>query len=234
MANFLFIHGAAHGAWCWDRVLPRLTDLGHTATAIDLPAAGADTTPAKDVTIQAYVQKTVQAMKQKTILVGHSLGGLTITLAAATAPEKTKALVYLCALVPEPGKAFTDIRNGAIDPEVSDAQTVDREAGVSHVVTEKAADLFYNDCTAEDQAFALERLSPQPISVMTERLEFTPPTAPKHYIRCLQDRVVYPQYQTTISEGWSHTYDLPTGHSPFLSHPGDLTTLLHQIARTHD
>ncbi len=91
MANFLLVHGASHGAWCWDRLVPRLDALGHTARAIDLPSHGDDPTPPERVTMMDYVLTTLGAMEAETILVGHSLGGLTVTLAAARAPEKTRA-----------------------------------------------------------------------------------------------------------------------------------------------
>ena len=45
MATFLLIHGAWHGAWCWDRVVPLLRAAGHDVVAPDLPAHGADATP---------------------------------------------------------------------------------------------------------------------------------------------------------------------------------------------
>ena len=37
MADFLLVHGAWHGGWCWDAVARGLTERGHRATAIDLP-----------------------------------------------------------------------------------------------------------------------------------------------------------------------------------------------------
>ncbi len=35
MANFVLVHGAAHGAWCWSRVLPVLRAKGHEVVAVD-------------------------------------------------------------------------------------------------------------------------------------------------------------------------------------------------------
>ena len=32
MSDILLIHGAAHGAWCWHRVLPLLRAMGHNST----------------------------------------------------------------------------------------------------------------------------------------------------------------------------------------------------------
>ena len=40
MANFLLVHGAWHGAWCWQRVLPGLVLAGHRAHAVTLTGVG--------------------------------------------------------------------------------------------------------------------------------------------------------------------------------------------------
>lgn len=232
MAEFLLIHGASHGAWCWDRVIPVLADLGHTAKAIDLPGHGADTTPRSEVSMADYVDRVEANMSPGIVLVGHSFGGFPITLAASRAPETPRALVYLCALLPRPGQAFSAFRADAISPAVSEAQTVDRTEGVATVIAEKAGAVFYSDCSEEDRAWALPRLTPQPISVMTETVDFTPPSTERHYIRCLQDRVVFPRFQRATSEDWQHTHDMNAGHSPFLSDPKGLASLLDRIAST--
>ncbi|MEM7753140.1 MAG: alpha/beta fold hydrolase [Pseudomonadota bacterium] len=232
MAHFLLIHGASHGAWCWDRLRPELAARGHSTNAIDLPGHGEDDTPRHSVRMADYVARTLNALDPHTILVGHSFGGFPITLAAARAPEKVRALVYVCALVPRPGQAFTAFRADAISQDLSQAQTVDRDAGVTRAIPEKAGSVFYSDCSPEDRDWALERLTPQPIAVMTEPVEFTPPDPPRHYVRCLKDRVIYPAFQEAITQGWDHVYDMNTGHSPFLSDPGGLADILDRIAST--
>ena len=40
MARFLLVHGAWHGAWCWQRVLPLLVRAGHRAHAVTLTGVG--------------------------------------------------------------------------------------------------------------------------------------------------------------------------------------------------
>ena len=37
VAAFGLVHGAGHGAWCWERLIPALAALGHRAWAMDLP-----------------------------------------------------------------------------------------------------------------------------------------------------------------------------------------------------
>ena len=36
--TFGLVHGAWHGAWCWERLVPELELLGHRTVAVDLPA----------------------------------------------------------------------------------------------------------------------------------------------------------------------------------------------------
>jgi hypothetical protein len=36
MADFVLVHGAWHGAWCWRRILPGLHQAGHRAFAVSL------------------------------------------------------------------------------------------------------------------------------------------------------------------------------------------------------
>ena len=39
MALFALVHGAWHGAWCWEKVIPGLEAHGHRAVAMDMPHA---------------------------------------------------------------------------------------------------------------------------------------------------------------------------------------------------
>ena len=40
MADFVLVHGAWHGAWCWRDVLPQLARAGHRAHAVTLTGVG--------------------------------------------------------------------------------------------------------------------------------------------------------------------------------------------------
>ncbi|GIT02304.1 MAG: hypothetical protein CM1200mP27_09290 [Chloroflexota bacterium] len=111
MTTFVLVHGASHGSWCWDKVVPLLAAQGHEAIAVDLPGNtyGEFDIPVGEVTLQSYVNhvcKVLDGLDEPAVLVGHSLGGLTITQSAEWRPDKVSTLVYLTALLLEDGQAM--------------------------------------------------------------------------------------------------------------------------------
>ena len=99
VTTFGLVHGAWHGAWCWELLVPELEGRGHRAVAVDLPG---DDPAAGCAEYATVVCDRLRAEDSDVVLVGHSLGGLTIPLVAAERP--VQALVFLCALIPVPGR----------------------------------------------------------------------------------------------------------------------------------
>ena len=106
MATYVLIHGAWHGGWCWDKIVPLLKKEGHKVEAPDLPGHGRDKTPIPEISLQSYTDRVCRILdtqSEPVILVGHSMGGVVITQAAQHRPEKIKTLVYLSAMLPRNG-----------------------------------------------------------------------------------------------------------------------------------
>lgn len=86
----LLVHGAAHGAWCWAGVVPRLTTAGYRDLAGDLPdrantgLSGWGWTFGDDA---ASVVRSARLAEGPVIAVGHSRGGQVISAAAEQAPD---------------------------------------------------------------------------------------------------------------------------------------------------
>jgi hypothetical protein len=84
----LFIHGAWHGAWCWDEyMLPYVAEQGIPAYAVSLRGHGASlndkvmalTTVGDYITDVAWAMAQVTAERgQPPVLVGHSMGGYVV------------------------------------------------------------------------------------------------------------------------------------------------------------
>lgn len=235
MADFLLIHGSCHGAWCWRDLLPELAARGHHARAIDLPGHGDDPTPYAQVSLHDYAQAIVDAIDTPVQLVGHSMAGFPITLAAQLAPQKVARLVYLCAYAAQDGKSLVQMRREA--PRQPLMQAVRKTAdGLAFTVDpDQTAQVFYHDCPEGTAEHANARLCPQPIAPQATPITLGANAAsvPRSYIRCEDDRTIPPEYQRTMTEGWpgADVYTMPTGHSPFFADPAGLADILDRIAK---
>ncbi|CAN6460022.1 unnamed protein product [Victoria cruziana] len=113
--HFVLVHGAAMGGWCWFKVASLLRQGGHKVSAPDLRASGLDSTTADEVaTFADYTHPLINLLHaipadERVVLVGHSLGGLNISLAAELFPTKVSAAVFLAAFMPQPSKPPTDV-----------------------------------------------------------------------------------------------------------------------------
>lgn len=102
----LFVHGAWHGAWCWeDHFLDYFARLGYASYALNLRGHG-NSLGARDVRfcrIRHFVddvRDAVAAIGAKPILIGHSMGGFVVQKYLETA---TAELGLLLASVPPDG-----------------------------------------------------------------------------------------------------------------------------------
>ncbi|MBL8336423.1 MAG: alpha/beta hydrolase [Rhodoferax sp.] len=112
MADFLLVHGAWHGAWCWRAVVPALVQAGHRVHALTLTGLGerAHLLHA-GIDLQTHIQDVAQAIEaeemQQLVLVGHSYAGMLVTAIADRMPERLSHLVYVDAVVPKPGESWS-------------------------------------------------------------------------------------------------------------------------------
>nr|XP_043638722.1 methylesterase 1-like [Erigeron canadensis] len=123
--HFVLVHGACHGAWCWYKLIPLLKAAGHRVSALDLSAAGTNTKEIQEViTFADYTAPLLEFMaalppEEQVVLVGHSVGGLSIALAMQTFPTKISLAIFVTALMPDttnrPSYVF-DQWNASIPP----------------------------------------------------------------------------------------------------------------------
>ena len=79
----LFIHGAWHGAWCWENFLPYFAERGYNSYAVSLRGhAGSEGhSKLRWSSVNDYVQdvaSVVDSIGAPPILVGHSMGGAVV------------------------------------------------------------------------------------------------------------------------------------------------------------
>ena len=237
MATCLLVHGACAGGWCWEKVVPLLEAKGHKVCAPDLPGLGDDQTPPAVVTLADNVEKLARLldkMDDQVILVGHSLGGVTISQLAEARRRKLKALVYLCALLPTSGKCGRDMTNLEPDAMFRLSRQVSPDGKTYTFARDKLPALFYSDVSPEDRYKAMERLRPQPLSISTTPVTLTEDrfgSVPRWYIECTFDYAIRIRLQREMVKMTPcKVITMECGHSPFFSNPEELVEHLEAIA----
>lgn len=232
MTTFVLIHGAWHGGWCWEKVVPLLQKEGHTVVAPDLPGHGDDTTPISEISLQTYADRVcevVNAQSEPVILVGHSLGGISITQAAEQCPGNIQKLVYLTAILLPNGVARmgygSDIKGSLVSPNMVMAE----DKTFVTIKDEAVKPAFYQDCSAEDVARAKSLIRPVPMAGFVTPVSYTEENfgrIPRVYIECLQDRAIPIELQRRMTRETpvEQVISMDTGHSPFFAAPEELAT----------
>ncbi|KDP31871.1 hypothetical protein JCGZ_12332 [Jatropha curcas] len=114
--HFVLVHGAGLGAWCWYKVATLLKSAGHKVTALDMAASGVHPKQVSEIqSISDYFEPLMEFMmsspqEEKVILVGHSFGGLSISIAMERFPEKISAAIFASAIMPGPDLSYTSAR----------------------------------------------------------------------------------------------------------------------------
>jgi pimeloyl-ACP methyl ester carboxylesterase len=234
MSEFVLVHGAWHGAWCWDAVVPLLAARGHRVRAIDLPGHGRDPKPPGAVSWDDYMDRmgeVISASPEPPILVGHSLGGAVITGAADRWPERIRALVYLCAVLPDAKDFMTRFQPTSL---VAAAMRPSSDGSVMELEPSIIRGAFYHDCSDADVSRAESLLRPQPAGAFAMSFELSPSRfgrVPRHYIECRQDRAIDIASQRAMHAKMPCTvHTLDASHSPFFSMPGALADALERAA----
>lgn len=227
MARFVLVHGAFSGAWIWEPLIERLKAAGHSVQALDLPGLGQDRTPVGDVTLDACARRVCDVVEQgaePALIVGHSMGGVIATQAAARCPDKVAALVYVAAFIPQDGQSLLDLTKlpeGA-DDQIQANITIDGEPPVARMPAAASREACYGCCAKDVADAAIARERPQPVAPFVTPVSIPAGALdgiPRYYVFTGQDRSIPPPLQRRMiaENGVAEVVELDTDHTPQLS-----------------
>lgn len=237
--EYVLVHGASHGAWCWEDLIPRLERGGHRVLAVDLPGHGRRAHERHRASIDGYARAVVDAMAQAgvrdAVVVGHSMAGVVIPKVAEMAPARVGHLVFLAAVVLPHGSSIGEAHMLPAARDV--ALGLARSGGVDAYLYpgDAAWARWYGDLPAGDPRVtaAIARLTPQPLRPWLERIDLTRFYAmdvPRTYIRCLRDVAVPPARGLVYARRLGvEPIDLDCAHAPMLSAVDALTRILEHV-----
>ncbi len=220
MATFVLIHGGGDVGWYWHLTETELRARGHHTVAPDLPCDD-DT-----ATLDDYAATVVDAVGDAPdlVVVGHSYGAFTATLAASRLP--VRLLVLLAGMIPVPGESPGEWwgntgYGAAVDEqaELDGGRTGNDDPFIS----------FYNGVPRPlaEEAMRREReessivwKTPWPLDAW--------PNVPTRFILCQDDQFFPAAFLRRVAQERLDVVpdEVPGGHCVALSHPRELTDLL--------
>ncbi len=237
MATYIFVSGAWHAGWCWERVAPLLQAAGHTAIAPDLLGMGADRTPLSSVSLAAWADQIAQLIRsvdEQVILVGHSRGGVVISEAAERVPDQIRTLVYVTAFLVPSGQSLATMAAQAPESQLA-ANLTFSEDGSTTVNPDAVGAIFYNQTDEAWLERAKARLCPEPVAALVTPLQLTDEhfgRVRRAYIECSDDKIIPLSLQRSMQNALpcEPVFTIATDHSPFYSAPEELAACLLKLA----
>ncbi len=219
MTTLVLLHGAWHGAWCWEPFLQALEGTGLRGLALDLPSEE----PAADAARHAaVVERAVAGLDDDLVVVPHSLAGLYAPVVASRIGAR--GIVNLAALTPQPGSsglAQAKALPAIYTEPYRTAPMTRHDDGSTSVPAEIGRELMYHDVDADTAARAQSRLRRQFWRTWTQPcpVDRWPDLAYAH-VACTDDRVLGAEGMQDGAErtGAPLTW-IPGGHIPMMSHP---------------
>src|SRR6266571_5985652 len=183
MADFVLVHSAWFGGWCWNKLVPLLAGHGHSVHTPTLTGLGERSHLAHPgIVLQTHVDDVVNMLTYEdlrgVILVGTSSSGAAITAVADRAPDRISAHL--------PGCLRPRRRAGPVGPDPAAAAPCDGDAGPDRRLRVAAAPdggtamgtvrprgLQVTD--EADLTWMLARLRPTPLGHFTSPVRLVPP-----------------------------------------------------------
>ena len=229
MAEYLLVHGAWHGGWCWSRVCRLLRERGHEAHAPTLTGLGDRAHlahPGIDLdTHVADVAAVVEAEElSDVVLCGHSYGGIVITQLLDRNPEPFRAAVWLDAFIPKDGEALMD----NWPPER--ARQVREEAERTGGGVPPLPPEYFGVMKEEDAAWVARRCVEQPLRTFTQPARLTGAWKSVPRKVCLLAGL-HPnsRFKAPEGRGWD-VRTIPSGHDVMIDAPEALARALLELA----
>ena len=192
----IFVHGAWHGAWCWQKIVTPLKQLGFNVLAPDLPGHGQHICTPSLITMQDYISSLItliQAQNEPVTLIGHSMGGIIISSVAESIPNHIHTLIYLTAFIPEHGESLLSMASQFSSHALLPFLTIDQEKSEIRIdSSERLFPIFFNCCEEQDARWAKSQLHSQPLKPLRKKIHLKNHfnRIPKKAILCREDHII--------------------------------------------
>lgn len=230
--QYILIHGAWQGGWCWELLSQELRKRGHSVSCPDLPGHGTSAFPLSKVTYEIYYQSLEEEIKRykEVILVAHSMSGILAAPLLDQYSDRISHLFLIAAFVAQNGQSLLDIAIAGGPSEIPHLLQTDESNKTQSLDLQKAKKALYHDCPSEIADWAVRHLQPTPLEPFLKPIHWKDSGRTKDkrtYIVCEEDRDVHVSTQLGIIQNYPcRVITMQSGHFPFLSQPKKLAELL--------
>lgn len=240
LPDLVLVHGGAHAADCWDLTIAELAccEPKLRVLAVDLPGRGRNPADLTTVTVAGWVDAAVEEIEGASlgdvVVVGHSLGGLTVPgVVTRLGATRVREMVLAAAFIPPQGLSVVDTLRGPLAPLARLGPRINRLATMPKTAARLA---FWNAMSREQRRYAVSRLYPESARVIIEPADRSdlPAEVPRTWIMTLRDRALsVPQQQRCITSlgGVDTLICLDTCHDLMYSEPQRLAAILLERCR---
>jgi pimeloyl-ACP methyl ester carboxylesterase len=218
MTTVMLVHGAWHQPATWAKLEPELHALGYDTRAPALPSSGENPTAGMHEDA-AVLAKELASIERPVVLLGHSYAGIPVTEAAAGADNVTR-LIYLAAYMPDLGQSMYSL-HGAPEPEDT--------SGVFPLTADPRHSLYAELSDAEAEEAMRELVQQTHLSCAEKVSAVAWRDIPSTYIVTEQDKDLPIALQEQMAAQATEIRRIASAHSPFLSQPRQLATLIDEI-----
>ena len=229
MSNIILIHGAWHGPWCFDKLLPKLNK-SHNIIVPTLPCVSYDN---NEINLKFYNQiifNELNKLSEPAILVGHSLAGLILCELGTKYPDKIAKLIFIAGFIPENNNNLLSCSKEDTDADMSLAFMPPNDKTILTLNPENIANFLYNNCNKEDKQWAVDKLQPQKLTPFNDKVCYDVSILKKIkklYIECKYDKAVSLNMQRKMHQRINcETVLLDSCHSPFICMPDKIAEII--------
>jgi pimeloyl-ACP methyl ester carboxylesterase len=222
--TFILVPGAGGSAWYWHLVAAKLSQLGHEAVSVALPAAD------DDAGLAEYAAAVVSAIGKREphrlVLVAQSLGGFVAPLVCHQVP--VALLVLVNAMIPAPGETPGEWWENTGHAEAKRRRN-QRDGREPDAPFDPLLDFFHDVPQPVTDAAMAQGEPRQSDTIFTSRCDFGRwPDVPTRVLVGRDDRFLPAELQRRVArERLGITADeMPGGHLVALSQPDELTARL--------
>ncbi|MEU9336586.1 alpha/beta hydrolase [Streptomyces sp. NPDC048290] len=229
----VLVHGAFADSTSWNGVMRRLRHDGYPVVAVANPLRSLSGD-------SAYLKDVLADIGGPVVLVGHSYGGSVISN-AATGSKNVKALVYLAAFLPEKGESATDLSGKFPGSTLGEAL---RSVPFTNPDGSQGTDLYIQNDKFRHQFAAdvprdetdLMALTQRPVTAAALAEGAAEPawkTIPSWNLIATRDLNIPARTQEFMAErAGAHTTEVRSSHAVSVSHPGKVTEVIEDAARS--